>query len=182
MSITVIETKRMRVRRLVESDARSMFEVYSDPEGCRWVDDGNPITLDECVLWIDVTHKNYQNRGYGMFAAEDRACGQGGRSGQSGQVVGFCGIVHPNQQPEPEIKYAIRRERWGQGLATELASGMLRYAEQELGISRVIATIAPENTASQRVAARIGMQLIDPRIDKDGTRIDVYEWLGTAST
>ena len=47
---------------------------------------------------------NYAKRGYGMFALEEKA---------TGRVVGYCGIVHPGGQPEPEVKYALRRSHWG---------------------------------------------------------------------
>lgn len=52
-----------------------MFAVYSDPEGMRWVGDGQPIRKDECEAWFEVTEKNYAKRGYGMFAIEKRDSG-----------------------------------------------------------------------------------------------------------
>lgn len=42
-------------------------------------------------------------------------------------VIGFCGLVHPNGQPDAEIKYALRREQWGQGFASEAAAGLLEW-------------------------------------------------------
>jgi hypothetical protein len=45
-----------------------------------------------------------------MFALVER---------ETGAVVGFCGLVHPQQQVEAELKYAFLRSAWGRGLATE---------------------------------------------------------------
>ena len=48
---TVFETQRLRCRRFRETDAKALFEVYGDPEGSRWVGDGQPIEFDEYKDW-----------------------------------------------------------------------------------------------------------------------------------
>jgi len=63
------------------ADAAAMHKVYGDAEAMRWVGEGKPLTLAQCEQWVDVTHRNYATRGYGMFALVSRA---------SGSVVGFC--------------------------------------------------------------------------------------------
>lgn len=158
-------TPRLWVRRLTIADVDDMYAVYADPQAARWVDDGQPIAYDECRLWIRVTERNYATRGYGMSAMASRS---------DGAVVGFCGLVHPGGQPEVELKYALRRSHWGQGLATEAARGMLEYGRQAFGIERVIATIAPQNTASARVLMKLGMVHIDERAEPDGSTTAVY--------
>lgn len=50
---------------------------------------------------------------------------------QTGKT-GFYGLVHPNGQPEPEIKYALLRTYWGCGFATEAVSAMLQYGATKL--------------------------------------------------
>ena len=144
-----------------------MFSVYSDAEAMRWVGDGRPLARDECDRWINVTLNNYRVRGYGMFALQQR---------DSDEVIGFCGLVHPRGQEEVEIKYALRRDFWGQGLATEAVRAMLDYGATELGIDYVIATIAPENRASHRVLLKAGMQHGDLRENEDGSVTELFEW------
>ncbi|NJN52342.1 MAG: GNAT family N-acetyltransferase, partial [Gammaproteobacteria bacterium] len=109
----IFETRRTQVRHLTVDDTDAMFEVYGDAEAMRWVDDGQPIAFDDCIRWIDVSKKNYSKYGYGMSAIVHRA---------DGGVLGFCGLVHPGAQVDAEIKYALRRQYWGQGLATEVAA------------------------------------------------------------
>ncbi len=88
------------------------------------------------------------------------ACGTG-RAGElsvTGLLLGNCGVFAGRTGPdEPEIGYEIRRSRQGQGLAGEAAQAVLDEALSS-GIPRIWATIRPHNTASQRVATRIGMQ------------------------
>lgn len=163
----VFETDRLIARRIEPADATAMHAVYGDENAMRWVGDGVPLDLAQCKQWVEVTHRNYAARGYGMFALVSR---------QSGEVIGFCGLVHPGGQPEAEIKYALRREFWGRGLASEAAAAMLAAGASRFGLRRVIATTAPENTASHRVLLKAGMHLGSLRRDDDGTETQVFEW------
>lgn len=167
MSEPEFETERLLVRRWRDSDLTALLAVYGDADAMRWVGDGRPITPDECVQWLAVTRSNYEKRGYGMFAIEQRS---------SPGVVGFCGIVHPGSQPEPEIKYALLRRHWGRGLATEAVSGLLSYGARSHNLARLIATTAPENVASHRVLLKAGMARGELRTNEDGTRTQLFHW------
>jgi RimJ/RimL family protein N-acetyltransferase len=133
----------------------------------RWVDDGQPITLAECAHWFEVTRANYEKRGYGMFALEEKA---------SGKVIGFIGIVHPGGQIEAEVKYAFLRSHWGQGLATEAVTGLIDYGARVHGLSYMIATVAPANIASQRVLLKSGMERGELVDNDDGTQTQLFQW------
>ncbi|MEM7346730.1 MAG: GNAT family N-acetyltransferase [Chloroflexota bacterium] len=144
---TVIETERCSIVRLEDDDAPVFQMVYGDEEAVRWVDDGQPITLDESIRWIEVTRNNYNKRGYGMFKIVDR---------RTGAVIGCCGIVHPSNQTAAEVKYCFVRESWGKGFATEVVLGLIAYGKQVHGIDNFVATVAAENLASQRVLEKCG--------------------------
>ena len=55
---------------------------------------------------------------------------------------------------EVEVAWAIVPERWGQGLATELARACVQIAFDDLELSSVIAYTRPDNLASRRVWRR----------------------------
>lgn len=169
MSKIVFKTEPLICRRIEPGDLESMLAIYGDAEAMRWVGDGQPITREQCVKWIDVTSNNYRVRGYGMFALVER----GSRS-----VMGFCGLVHPGGQEEAEIKYALARRYWGRGLATEAAAAMLGHASAVLNLSRVIATTAPENLASHKVLLKAGMAREELRLEDDGTHTQLFGWHG----
>lgn len=160
-------TPRLIARHINADDLEAMFDVYSDADAMRWVDDGQPITLAECKQWIEVTSQNYLTRGYGMTALVER---------ETEKTIGFCGLVHPNGQPEAEIKYALLQAYWGRGFATEAVCAMLQYGAHHFNLHQVIATIAPENLASQHVVMKAGMQLATPRHNEDGSLTQVFVW------
>lgn len=167
MTPALFETARLRCRRWRRDDLDALFAVYADPLAMRFVGDGQPITREQCREWLDVTERNYAQRGYGMFALEDRA---------SGAVVGFCGLVHPGGQEEPEVKYAFRRSAWGRGLASEMVPALLAHGNQTHGLMRIIATVAPGNEPSQRVLLKAGAVRQPDRHNDDGSTTRVYEW------
>ncbi|MEM6436838.1 MAG: GNAT family N-acetyltransferase [Cyanobacteria bacterium P01_D01_bin.115] len=167
MSKIVFTTKRLAVRRWRDSDLDAILAVYGDAKAMQWVDDGEPITLEEALRWLDVTRSNYEQRGYGMFAVEMPS---------SPEVIGFCGIVHPDGQKEAEIKYAYRRSYWGRGIATEIARGVIEYGAKTCGLDYMIATTAPENTASHQVLLKAGMKRGELRDQGDGSQTQLFYW------
>lgn len=168
MTTTVFKSQRLIAKRWIPEDFDALLAVYSDREAMRWVGDGEPITRDECHAWFRVTECNYAKRGYGMFTLVEA---------EGGAVAGFAGLVHPGGQLEPELKYAFLRTHWGAGLATEAARQLLDYGAWVHGLRRIIATVAPGNLASQRVLAKAGMALAEERLNRDGTKTLVFEWM-----
>lgn len=168
MTRILFSTPRLLCRHWRAEDLDALHAVYSDPEAMRWVGDGVPITRAACEAWLDVTQTNYNTRGYGMFALEYI---------DSGAVAGFCGLVHPDGQVEPEVKYAFMRSNWGLGLASETIPALLVHGHEKHGLARIIATVAPENLASQRVLIKAGMRLVEQRQGDDGSLDNLYEWL-----
>ncbi len=163
----MFQTERLLIRHWRDSDLAALVEVYGDADAMRWVGDGEPLDVADCERWLAVTKSNYARRGYGMYAIDELA---------SSAVVGFCGIVHPGDQIEPEIKYALRRTSWGRGFATEAVRGVLAYGREVLGLTRVIASIAPENAASRRVLTKVGMKATEIRLDENGDETQYFAW------
>ena len=162
---TVFASPRLRGRHWIAGDRAALLEVYGDADAMRYVGDGTVLSEADADRWLDVTARNYARRGYGMFALEDRA---------TGGVVGFAGLVHPGDQPEAEVKYALDRAWWGRGLATEVVRHLLEAAATRFGLAEAIATVAPANVASPRVLAKAGMTRRADRVEEDGSRTRVF--------
>jgi RimJ/RimL family protein N-acetyltransferase/GNAT superfamily N-acetyltransferase len=56
-----------------------------------------------------------------------------------------------------EIGYTFARSAWGHGYAVEAATALVAYLFETLGVTRVEASLHPDNTASAMVLERIGM-------------------------
>lgn len=169
MTHVIFETARLIGRHLEPDDLEPMAAVYgdADADAMRWVGDGQPLDRAGCLRWLEITADNYRRRGYGMCALVEKT---------TATTVGFCGLVHPDNQPEAEIKYALARDYWGRGYATEAACALLAYGASAHGLYRVFATTAPENTASHRVLEKAGMMATDLLENDDGSVTQWFEW------
>ena len=161
-----LSTLRFDIREWHLSDLDDLYAIYGDEETNRYVDDGAPLSRELCEKWIGVTRDNYQTRGYGMYAIVER---------DTGDMVGCCGIVHPHNRVEPEIKYAIRRDHWGMGIASEVVPAVVSYGFETLKLPRIVATVDPANTASIRVLEKTGMVYGETIRNDDETVTLVYQ-------
>jgi ribosomal-protein-alanine N-acetyltransferase len=70
-------------------------------------------------------------------------------------LIGFVRIGFSGDN-SGELGYAVRREDWGKGYATEATSLMVDFGFRTLHLHRIQAACGPDNRASQRVLARLG--------------------------
>jgi RimJ/RimL family protein N-acetyltransferase len=59
--------------------------------------------------------------------------------------------------PEIEIGWRLNRDARGRGYATEAARAVMDHGLRELGLREIVADIHPHNSASIRVASKLGM-------------------------
>ena len=155
---TELETKRLRLRLFTHDDLQIMFSLGSDPDVIKYAD--TPCKdLEEAKQRLEQGPlADYQKYGYGRFAVELK---------ETGKVIGFCGIKYLPEIDLPEVGYRYLKEYWGRGIGTEAAKASVEFARQDLKIKKLIALIVPENTASIRVAEKLGM--------KRGPLIHIYD-------
>lgn len=94
---------------------------------------------------------------------------------EDGALVGLCGLAGVVRGPaSAEIGWQVRREDWGRGYATEAAAALLAWAFGTLRLHRVWAWTTPDNLASLRVMAKLGLRpegrLRDHQRTPDGYR------------
>ena len=90
------------------------------------------------------------------------------RRDDPGSFVGWALLIPQDTVgPEIEIGWRLRREAWGQGLATEAARPVLRHAFATLRLPEVVAEIDPANAASLRIAEKLGMRLRGTVLHRD---------------
>ena len=147
----IATTERLALRHFHILDAAPMHQVFRDPEVMRF---GDGVQTKEWVdAWLRTCLERYhQTWGFGPYAVVEK---------RSQDLIGYCGLFYfpdINGHPEVEIGYRLARSAWGRGYATEAAVAVRDYAFATLCIKRLIAIIDPSNTASIRVAKKIGMQ------------------------
>jgi RimJ/RimL family protein N-acetyltransferase len=94
----------------------------------------------------------YEKHGFGLWVMEFV---------DSREFAGDCGLTPQTVEgvTDIEVGWHTKREYWNQGLATEAAIACRNHAFADLGLQRLISIIHPDNTASRRVAEKMGMEV-----------------------
>ena len=146
----VLQTPRLSLREFEPEDVDALAAVLSDRETMRYY----PMSFDRVAVsdWIQRNRARYARSGYGLWAMVLNS---------TGELIGDCGLVRQTveQADEVEIGYHVRRDLWGQGLATEAARACRDFGFATLAVDRLISLIRPENLASRRVAEKNGMAI-----------------------
>ena len=148
-SVPVLETPRLRLRRLNQGDFEDICQVLMDPE-VMYAWEG-AFTREECQDWLDRTLKRYETDGFSHFAILLKT---------DGAFAGMAGPIRESIEGEARISlgYLLKKSLWGQGYAAEAAQASMEYAFAHLNAPVVTAQIRPENLPSIRVAQRLGMR------------------------
>jgi RimJ/RimL family protein N-acetyltransferase len=141
----VIETERLLLRPPTEADVESPPTWLADPEVMDWLGGVEPAA-EVVRRWID----DWERFPTSKFLVELK---------NERVLVGRVGTNYYDPQTwrrspagEPELGWALAREHWGRGYATEAALAVRDW----LRAPRLISLIAPANVRSQRVAERLG--------------------------
>src|SRR5688500_6966706 len=145
-----LETDRLTLRMFREEDLDAYAAICADPEVMRYLGEGKTLSRAEAWRQMALIIGHWQLRGYGFWAVEERA---------TGALLGRIGFFNPEGWPGFELGWMLRRASWGKGYATEGARRALAHAFTEMGREHVISLIFPANTASIRVAERLGEAL-----------------------
>ncbi|WP_028934889.1 GNAT family N-acetyltransferase [Pseudonocardia spinosispora] len=147
-----LRSARLQLRPIVEADARAVLAYRSLPEVCRWVP-FEPMSLDDVLSRI---HGSWATR---ELVGDDDALVLGAHLAATDELVGDVMLRLVSREHRcGELGYVFSPAHAGHGYASEAAHRMLQLAFDELGLHRVIARVAALNTASSRVALRLGMR------------------------
>ena len=152
-------TERLILRHFCREDLPAFLEMSSDPEVIRYAQNEPLASLEEAwEVMQSATLKDYATHGYGRFAVE---------LVESGQVIGFCGLKYLPEIDETELGYRLLTPYWGQGITTEAGKACIDFARDSLELSHIVSLILAENTASIRVAEKLGL-VYENTIEFDG--------------
>jgi RimJ/RimL family protein N-acetyltransferase len=166
-----LDTQRLLIRDLEVDDIPALVGLWTDPDVTRYM--GGPRdaaglsrSLGEDAAAIPAT--------FDLRPVVEKV---------SGEVVGHCGLLEKlvDGSPEIELVYVFVKAAWGRGLATEAARALRNHAISEMGIHRLIALIDPDNAASARVAAKIGLEFEKTTVRPGGKEMQVYSLANPAA-
>jgi len=149
----LMETERLVLREMIPADHEALCRIMCDEATMRTAY-GRAFSAQEVRDWLNQHMKKYEAGGFGLWAVALR---------ETGEVIGQCGLMPQawRERQILELGYLFQRAHWHKGYATEAAMACKAYAFSALGADGVYAAVRDTNTASRRVAERIGMRVVD---------------------
>lgn len=146
-----LTTEHLVLRPVTAADRAALLAHWTTLQIRQFMFDGALLTADEISQAIADSRASFLAAGYGLWLIRER---------DGGRLAGATGL-RPLEDLGLEIIWSLVTEVQGKGYATEAASAVLDYGLGSLGLPEVLAEIDEGNTASGRVAERLGMTAFD---------------------
>jgi RimJ/RimL family protein N-acetyltransferase len=147
--MTVVETERLVLRHFTPEDAEFILRLLNEPSFHQNIGDRGVRTLEQAVEYLaGGPIRSYAEHGHGLYLVARREAPD--------EPIGMCGLLRREQFEHADLGYAFLPEFWSRGYASEAAAGVLDYGKNSLGMTRVIAIVAPHNAGSIRLLEKLG--------------------------
>lgn len=147
----VLISDRLLLVRLEQKHASDLYRLYSDEETMRYFDCDPHTDIAETLKLIRVFTERWEQYTGIRWAITRAGAGQG-------EVIGSMGFNQFEENGTGIVGYDLRRDCWGQGLATEALQTIVRFGFETLRIHRAEAIVDPANRASERVLEKSGFR------------------------
>jgi RimJ/RimL family protein N-acetyltransferase len=149
-SLPTLETPRVRLRWLAESDVEALFRIFSDGPMMRYWSSTPMVSRTEAVELLERIHRQF---------AEKSALQWGIERKEDGELLGTCTLfsIHRGNM-RAEIGYCLRSPHWRKGYMSEALAALIDYAFGSLMLRRLEADVDPGNAGSLRILERMGFR------------------------
>lgn len=165
MAKIILETERLLLREMDDSDFDALKAVISDPETMKYYD--KPYDDNGVRRWIAWCKDSYQRYRFGLYAVILK---------ESGEMIGDCGVSMQiiDDAPHPEIGYYLNKRYHHQGIGKEMTQAMKDYFFTHFDYDDVYSYMDKDNLPSYKVAEANGMTYLHLYTTKDGEVCRVY--------
>ncbi|MBN2002279.1 MAG: GNAT family N-acetyltransferase [Anaerolineae bacterium] len=150
-----LTTERLRLRQFSAQDIDPLHAILQQPDILRYFPRSDAPPREAIERLITRQLNDWEKHGYGWWAVE--------WTHQPG-LLGWAGLGYLPETDETEVAYLLRREVWGQGLATEAATAALAFGFASFDLPLIIGITHPENRASQRVLEKSGLVFVEKTV------------------
>jgi len=142
-------TPRLILRPHTPEDVAFMVALNSDPEVVRYTGDAAELSPETALAIVQSLQRQWTQRRMGRLMVQLR---------DTGEPLGWADLKWLEERSEVDLGYRFLRRHWGKGYATEAARVCLDFGFGALGLTRLVAEAAVENTGSVRVLEKLGFQ------------------------
>lgn len=144
-----LETARLQLRELEVEDAPFFLEILNEPAFVENVGDRGVRTTAAAADYIrERIQPSYRTFGHGMWLVARK---------EDGEPVGICGLLKRETLEDVDIGFSFLERYWNNGFAREAAAACMSYGWTKVGLERLIAITAQQNTSSIRLLQKLGL-------------------------
>ena len=148
--LPTIETPRVRLRWLEESDLDALYAIFSDARSMRFWSSPAMTERQQVVDLLARIHEGFRARTLFQWGIERK---------EDARIIGTTTLFHLDAgNARAEIGYYLGSEHWGKGYMQESLKALVRFAFGELKLRRIEADVDPRNAASLKSLDRLGFK------------------------
>jgi len=144
----ITETEKLIIREFILEDAENLRRLHEDKEVTKYIDSKGYIDIETTTKTLQekILENAYKKYGYGRWAVHLKA---------NGLFIGWCGLEFLESENEADLGFRFQKRFWNKGFATEAAKACIDFGFNELKLTKIIARVIPENTASIQVLKKL---------------------------
>ena len=151
MTEIILKTERLSICPLTLEDAAFILDLLNEPAFIQFIGDRGVRNLEDARNYLlKGPLASYATHGFGLWRVQLNS---------TGEPIGICGLIKRDSLPDVDLGYAYLARFWSRGYASEAALAVRDYANQTVGLERLVAITDQKNSASVRVLEKIGMRL-----------------------
>ncbi len=159
-----LETERLILRKLEETDFERMFLLDSNPEVMKYIGIPPLSDINESKNIIKIIQQQYLDNGIGRLAVIEK---------ESGLLIGWSGLKLLTKEINGynnvyELGYRFLPEVWGKGYAMESAKASLEFGFNDLKAETIYAYAHSEHKVSNHILNKLGFEKTGEFTEPDG--------------
>jgi ribosomal-protein-alanine N-acetyltransferase len=140
-------TDRLRLLGVGSSDVDAMLKIWRMPDVRRFMCDDRIVDYDEALEYAKRSEESFRANAFGFWLLHLE---------EVAEPAGFAGFL-PQADGTPELYYALSRDHWGKGLASEATRALIDSLFDEQQVPRIVAEVDEPNAASVRLLEGLRM-------------------------
>ena len=146
--MVICETDRLRIRHFSKQDAEFIVLLLNEPAFIDNINDKGVRTVDDAIKYLnDGPMATYQKFGFGLYLVELK---------ETAEPIGMCGLLKREELDDADLGYSLLKQHWSMGYAEESAKAVLKNANHDFGLNRVIAITKVDNQRSSGLLEKLG--------------------------
>ena len=151
----ILSTDRLHLEEATFKDADFFLELLNSPNWIEHIGDREVNSKEAAIGYIQRSHIHfYKKYGYGMYKVLLK---------ENNEPIGLCGLVKRPTLSDFDLGFAVLPAYEGFGYTYEASKAVLKFAQTNLKLQKVVAFTTKENTKSQNLLTKLGLEYVDTR-------------------